>query len=1149
MKASKGLKMVCWLPALVVVCLFITNCHAQAEVQEIEISAKDNVILMDGRKDVAVSVTLPAGSYLATLTESTLTTNRLASNEDRPIVFMDGAGSTPVHRFQSLNGIGDRHAFELADERTIYLFFPDRQNVNDNGGSATVDIQGIDNDFSQSVTVDGVANAFLLPANNRVHVELPPGFYRYALQDSSLSNNAFDPDGRRDMIVIEGAGAMTAGPNPTRYITLNGIGDSFIAENDITSNVYFSFPDSQTGDDNAGSAIVRIEPVVDPIDITVSATEDAILMNDIRETGLEVDLPPGSYVVTLTDSTLTTNRFASNENRPLVFMEKAGSVLVYRFQSLNGIGDRHAFELDQERTITFFFPDRQDASDNGGTASIEIVGIDNGFSQTVTVDGIANAVLLPPDTGKQYQLPAGTYRFVLQQSSLSNNNNDPLGGRDFLLIEGAGSISAGPNSSRYRILSGIGDSFIATSDVEETLRVSFPDFTNASDNAGEAILRIESTDPIGQDEDNESIVIDLPGLTEGAKLFEMILIPAGTFTMGSPDDERGRESYEGPQHEVTITRPFYMGTYEVTQAQWYSMMGANPSSGYGVGDNYPVYSVNWNDCQAFIQNLNELGQGMFRLPTEAEWEYACRSGTTTRFSFGDALECSEQGDYCELADQYMWWRGNNTYNGNEYGSKEVGLKLANPWGLFDMHGNIYEWCQDWYGDYASNAVVDPQGPETGTERILRGGGWRGITANRSARRYSAPPASPHESFRMGLRVVKVFEEDEERITCTSPTGGTYWVGQSIPVSWEHGQGTEVVIEVYPDDESAIPVCRIHTDNDARYDLDPDGNDCPLSPGRYYIHVYNGTNYPNGGYSSPRAYFSIGEEERISCTSPDDETYNAGQTIHVSWEHGQGTEVVIEVYPDDDSAIPVCRIHTDNDGNYDLNPGGADCPLSPGRYYIHVYNGTNYPNGGYSSPRAYFSIGGDIEGNAPLRVFTFDEANLEDAGFVPLPGGFTPEDYGAGSVQIGTVPSGQGFEGATDGRGLLFIVTGGQASAVLGPPIDVEGKPVIIRASVHSNGGNAAVQMGVLPATSGQPDSSMALQQIISSQPFQNEWKRLIFFNDPPAPTTQVLPFIQIASLSNQDSVTLVYVDNLEIYVLEGDGSWSDSFFGADGTGP
>ncbi len=238
------------------------------------------------------------------------------------------------------------------------------------------------------------------------------------------------------------------------------------------------------------------------------------------------------------------------------------------------------------------------------------------------------------------------------------------------------------------------------------------------------------------------LLIEIPGLPENAKKLEMVLIRGGSFLMGSPYNEKGRRDDEGPQHKVTITNDFYIGKYPVTQAQWEAIMGWNPSYNQGK-PNHPVEWVSWNDCQMFLRKLNKLGKGVFRLPTEAEWEYSCRAGTTTRYSFGDALKCSDEREYCEEMDKYMWWDGNRD---DLWTTREVGLKLPNPWGLYDMHGNVFEWCLDLYDSYSKEPQTDPMGqitasycdssiwylnPQTGKseekilykrlERIMRGG--------------------------------------------------------------------------------------------------------------------------------------------------------------------------------------------------------------------------------------------------------------------------------------------------------------------------------------------------------------------------------------------------------------------------------------------
>lgn len=194
---------------------------------------------------------------------------------------------------------------------------------------------------------------------------------------------------------------------------------------------------------------------------------------------------------------------------------------------------------------------------------------------------------------------------------------------------------------------------------------------------------------------------------------EFVLIPAGEFEMGSPSDEEDRGDEEGPVHEVTIEQVYYLGTYEVTQEQWVEVMGDNPSDS-NKGDNYPVEDVSWNDVQEFVEKLNEMeGTDKYRLPSEAEWEYACQAGTTTRYSFGD--------DESDLSE-YGWYEGNS---GRE--THPVGQKLPNPWGLYDMHGNVYEWVQDRYHNDYEGAPTDGSAWESGSSsaRVSRGGSWLG----------------------------------------------------------------------------------------------------------------------------------------------------------------------------------------------------------------------------------------------------------------------------------------------------------------------------------------------------------------------------------------------------------------------------------------
>ena len=229
---------------------------------------------------------------------------------------------------------------------------------------------------------------------------------------------------------------------------------------------------------------------------------------------------------------------------------------------------------------------------------------------------------------------------------------------------------------------------------------------------------------------------------------EFVLITAGHFWMGAADDDDTAYddetdfNDEKPRHEVTISRSFYLGKYPVTQAQWEAVMGENPS--YFEGPNRPVDSVSWDDVQSFIAKLNVTeGHERYRLPTEAEWEYACRAGSETKSSFGDDADA---------LGNYAWYGGNS---GDK--THPVGRKLPNAWGLYDMHGNVGEWVQDWYGDYNAGAAVDPKGPEKGEYHALRGGFWScSAEFCRSAGRYRGKPGYRYVLF--GFRLALAPED-------------------------------------------------------------------------------------------------------------------------------------------------------------------------------------------------------------------------------------------------------------------------------------------------------------------------------------------------------------------------------------------------------
>ncbi len=283
----------------------------------------------------------------------------------------------------------------------------------------------------------------------------------------------------------------------------------------------------------------------------------------------------------------------------------------------------------------------------------------------------------------------------------------------------------------------------------------------------------------------------------------MVWISPGTFTMGSPETEPARDEYESPQTQVTITRGFYMGKYEVTQAEYLSVMGKNPSA--FTGDlNRPVESVTWDDavkyCAALTKRERQAGrlgdERAYRLPTEAEWEYTCRAGTTSPFSttlnggevmwsrmanFNGYYEYPPCPDYPVRGDNPMYCF--NATLGHFYKrTTPVGKFRPNYWGLYDMHGNVWEWCQDWIAIYPGGEATDPHGSPVGGAHVIRGGSWKEIAAStRSAKRgvfspegTDAPSSSigfrvvlaeltPHEPFDIKIEVIEVIRGPESEI--------------------------------------------------------------------------------------------------------------------------------------------------------------------------------------------------------------------------------------------------------------------------------------------------------------------------------------------------------------------------------------------------
>ncbi len=247
--------------------------------------------------------------------------------------------------------------------------------------------------------------------------------------------------------------------------------------------------------------------------------------------------------------------------------------------------------------------------------------------------------------------------------------------------------------------------------------------------------------------------------TVNGVIFKMIAVEGGTFTMGATV-EQGSDAYdcEKPAHQVTLSS-YSIGETEVTQALWQAVMGSNPSyfngdynSTYGSHDNYgtnlqrPVECVSWDDCQAFITKLNQLTGAMFRLPTEAEWEYAARGGNKSKgYKYAGSNSIGDVAWY--YANSYALGSGNPNY-----GTHSVATKSPNELGLYDMSGNVYEWCQDWYGSYSSGAQTNPIGPTSGRYRVYRGGSWNYVAmcCRVSYRNYNGSPTGLN--YDLGFRL-------------------------------------------------------------------------------------------------------------------------------------------------------------------------------------------------------------------------------------------------------------------------------------------------------------------------------------------------------------------------------------------------------------
>ena len=311
-------------------------------------------------------------------------------------------------------------------------------------------------------------------------------------------------------------------------------------------------------------------------------------------------------------------------------------------------------------------------------------------------------------------------------------------------LDGSSSSDADGDSLRFRWGAPQGISLDDTTAIQ-------PTFTTGA-TAGLLAFTLTVTDARGASASDTVVVavssppdvlVSLPG---GAAM-PLVWVEPGAFAMGSTEMDTARHANESPQHQVTLTSGYYLAATELTQGQWESVMATRPWAGRthvqeSAGN--PAVYVSWNDAQELVHRLNlAVGDSLYRLPTEAEWEYACRAGTATRWSFGD--------DGSQLG-QYAWYAANAWNVGRQYG-QPVGMKLANPYGLYDMHGNVFEWVQDWYGAYRDQGVTDPLGPPTGTERIARGGN----VDNEADRTRSADReigGVDARSYRVGVRLLR-----------------------------------------------------------------------------------------------------------------------------------------------------------------------------------------------------------------------------------------------------------------------------------------------------------------------------------------------------------------------------------------------------------
>ena len=355
-------------------------------------------------------------------------------------------------------------------------------------------------------------------------------------------------------------------------------------------------------------------------------------------------------------------------------------------------------------------------------------------------------------TGGSFNLFEGAAYYLAVQA-YNNFGNSPYSNIEYFIIGSSlsvspGSLSISEGQTGSCTLSGGTGPYGAASDNTSVATVGVSGSTLYVTGVSADSATITVWDSSG---DSGTVSVTVTGSASGTYTNSLgmtfILLPAGTFTMGSPSSELGSYSDERPQHQVTLTQPFYMQQTEVTQSQWEAVMGSNPSYFPGC-PTCPVEQVSWDDVQVFLGYMNARGEGTYSLPTEAQWEYAARAGSATAFYNGGITELS--CGYDPNLNAIGWY----CYNADSQ-THPVAQKTPNAWGLYDMSGNVWEWCQDWFSSsyYDSSPSTDPAGPSSGSSRVLRGGSWSNSAKNcRSANRNNDGPDFSYDC--LGFRLLR-----------------------------------------------------------------------------------------------------------------------------------------------------------------------------------------------------------------------------------------------------------------------------------------------------------------------------------------------------------------------------------------------------------